>query len=59
MYLHNSDLWGGLANSDRTTGETSEGIYGGGTYSDLPLATTYYPNDNAQAKDPKSQLVRA
>jgi monoamine oxidase len=32
--------------------ETDEGIYGGGTYTDLPTAITYYPADNAVAKDP-------
>lgn len=33
--------------------ESEDGIYGGGTYSDLPVTTTYYPADNAFAKDPK------
>jgi monoamine oxidase len=32
--------------------ETEEGIYGGGTYTDLPTGITYYPADNAEAKNP-------
>jgi monoamine oxidase len=32
--------------------ETTDGIFGGGTFTDLPTGTTYYPADNAQAKDP-------
>ncbi|MGR8935157.1 MAG: FAD-dependent oxidoreductase [Gammaproteobacteria bacterium] len=32
--------------------ESDDGIYGGGTYTDLPTAITYYPSDNAGAKDP-------
>jgi monoamine oxidase len=33
--------------------ETDDGIFGGGTFSDLPTGTTYYPSDNAEAKDPR------
>ncbi len=33
--------------------ETDDGIFGGGTYTDLPTGTTYYPSDNAEAKDPR------
>ncbi|BAY44442.1 amine oxidase [Scytonema sp. HK-05] len=39
--------------ANRRFWETDDGIYGGGTYSDLPIGTTYYPNDNASAKDPE------
>ncbi|GAA6619988.1 FAD-dependent oxidoreductase [Scytonema sp. NUACC26] len=42
-----------LALANRRFWEADDGIYGGGTYSDLPIATTYYPNDNARAKDPE------
>lgn len=41
-----------LAVATRRFWETEEGIYGGGTYTDLPTAITYYPSDNAAAKDP-------
>ncbi len=33
--------------------EADEGIFGGGSLSDLPITTTYYPSDNVEAKDPK------
>jgi monoamine oxidase len=42
-----------LALTNRRFWETDDGIYGGGTFSDLPISTTYYPSDNAQVKDPK------
>lgn len=32
--------------------ESEDKIFGGGTYTDLPTGTTYYPSNNAQAKDP-------
>lgn len=32
--------------------ETDDGIYGGGSASDLPTVFTYYPSDNALKKDP-------
>jgi len=33
--------------------ETDDGIFGGGTFADLPTGTTYYPSDNAEARDPR------
>ena len=33
--------------------EADDGIFGGGSKSDLPITTTYYPSDNVEAKDPK------
>ena len=33
--------------------ELQDGIYGGGTFTDLPTGVTYYPADNAEAKDPR------
>ena len=39
-----------LAVTNRRFWETDDGIYGGGTFTDLPIATTYYPSDNAEAK---------
>jgi monoamine oxidase len=41
-----------LAVARRRFWETDDGIYGGGTFTDLPIATAYYPSDNAQAKNP-------
>lgn len=41
-----------LAVTKRRFWETDDGIYGGGTFTDLPTATTYYPANNAQAMDP-------
>lgn len=41
-----------LAVTKRRFWETDDGIYGGGTFTDLPTATTYYPANNAQARDP-------
>lgn len=41
-----------LAIANRRFWETDDKIYGGGTFSDLPISTTYYPSDNAQARDP-------
>jgi monoamine oxidase len=32
--------------------ETNDKIFGGGTFTDLPSGSTYYPSDNATAKDP-------
>jgi monoamine oxidase len=40
-----------LAVARRRFWESEDGIYGGGTFTDLPLATAYYPSDNAEAKD--------
>jgi monoamine oxidase len=39
-----------LAVTKRRFWETDDGIFGGGTYTDLPTGTTYYPADNAVAK---------
>ena len=33
--------------------ESDDGIYGGGSFADLPTTSTYYPSDNAEAKDPR------
>ncbi|TMH02494.1 MAG: hypothetical protein E6H69_05975 [Betaproteobacteria bacterium] len=33
--------------------ETDDGIFGGGTFTDLPTGTTYYPSDNVEARDPR------
>ncbi len=40
-----------LAVARRRFWESDDGIYGGGTFTDLPIATAYYPSDNAEAKD--------
>ena len=40
-----------LAVARRRFWESDDGIYGGGTFTDLPIATTYYPSDNAEARD--------
>jgi len=42
-----------VAVTSRRFWEADDGIFGGGTYTDLPTGTTYYPSDNAEAKDPK------
>jgi monoamine oxidase len=42
-----------LAVTRRRFWETDDGIYGGGTFTDLPIQTAYYPSDNAQARDSK------
>ena len=41
-----------LAVARRRFWEADDGIYGGGTFTDLPIATAYYPSDNAQARSP-------
>jgi monoamine oxidase len=41
-----------LARTRRRFWEQEDGIYGGGTYTDLPTGITYYPADNAAAKNP-------
>ncbi|HVO89757.1 MAG TPA: FAD-dependent oxidoreductase [Casimicrobiaceae bacterium] len=41
-----------LAIAQRRFWESEDGIYGGGTFTDLPIVSTYYPSDNAEAKDP-------
>ena len=42
-----------LARTSRRFWETEDGIYGGGTMTDLPTGITYYPSDNATARDPR------
>lgn len=42
-----------LALTARRFWESEDGIFGGGTYTDLPTGITYYPADNAGARDPK------
>ena len=42
-----------LAVANRRFWESDDGIYGGGTFTDLPSVSTYYPSDNADAKDPR------
>ena len=39
-----------LAVTNRRFWELDDGIYGGGTFTDLPTGTTYYPSDNAAAR---------
>jgi monoamine oxidase len=42
-----------LAVTARRFWESDDGIFGGGTYTDLPTGITYYPADNARARDPR------
>ena len=42
-----------LAVARRRFWESDDGIFGGGTFTDLPIATAYYPSDNAIAKNPR------
>jgi monoamine oxidase len=42
-----------LAVTARRFWEIDDGIFGGGTYTDLPTGITYYPADNAAARDPE------
>jgi monoamine oxidase len=42
-----------LAVTNRRFWEADDGIFGGGTFTDLPTGVTYYPSDNAAAKDRK------
>jgi monoamine oxidase len=42
-----------LAVANRRFWESDDGIFGGGTYTDLPTGVTYYPSDNAAEKDPR------
>jgi monoamine oxidase len=42
-----------LADVQRRFWEMDDRIFGGGTYTDLPTEFTYYPSDNAKAKDPR------
>lgn len=48
-----------LAVTKRRFWETDDNIYGGGTFTDLPTGTTYYPADNAQARDPAVSARRS
>jgi len=48
-----------LAVANRRFWESDDGIYGGGTFTDLPIGTTYYPSDNAGAKDPRVSAAPA
>lgn len=41
-----------LAVTARRFWEQDDHIYGGGTFTDLPTGTTWYPADNATARDP-------
>jgi monoamine oxidase len=41
-----------LAVTRRRFWEADDGIFGGGTFTDLPTGTTWYPSDNATARDP-------
>jgi monoamine oxidase len=40
-----------LAVTRRRFWEPDDGIFGGGTFTDLPTGTTWYPSSNAEAKD--------
>jgi len=48
-----------LAVAGRRFWEQDEGIFGGGTFTDLPTGTTWYPADNAGARDPKVSAAPA
>jgi len=48
-----------LAVTARRFWEQDDHIYGGGTYTDLPTGTTWYPADNATARDPKVSAAPA
>ncbi|HTS22548.1 MAG TPA: FAD-dependent oxidoreductase [Casimicrobiaceae bacterium] len=41
-----------LAVARRRFWEIDDEIFGGGTFTDLPIATAYYPSDNALSKNP-------
>jgi monoamine oxidase len=42
-----------LAETAHRFWEMDDHIFGGATYTDLPTEFTYYPSDNARAKDPR------
>ena len=48
-----------LAVTSRRFWEQDNRIYGGGTFTDLPTGTTWYPSDNASARDPKVSAAPA
>lgn len=50
--LHYESATKVLAVTKRRFWETDDGIYGGSTSTDLPPQGTFYPSDNASAKDP-------
>jgi monoamine oxidase len=45
-----------LAVAARRFWESDDGIYGGGTFTDLPTGTTWYPSSNVEAKDPRVSI---
>jgi monoamine oxidase len=51
--LHYDSATKVLAVARRRFWEQEDGIFGGGTYTDLLSGTTWYPSDNAEAKDPR------
>lgn len=51
--LHYESATKVLLNCPTRFWESGDGIYGGGTITDLPTGMTYYPSDNAKARDPK------
>jgi len=51
--LHDDSATKVLSVDNRRFWETDDRIFGGGTYTDLPTGITYYPLDNATAKDPR------
>ena len=42
-----------LAIARRRFWEIDDGIFGGGTFTDLPIGAAYYPSDNALSKNPR------
>lgn len=42
-----------LVMTHRRFWEADDGIFGGGTFTDLPTGTTYYPSDNAATRNPR------
>jgi monoamine oxidase len=51
--LHYDSATKVLAVASRRFWETDDHIFGGGTHTDLLTGVTYYPSDNATAKDPR------
>ena len=48
-----------LAVTRRRFWEQDDNIFGGGTYTDLPTGTTWYPSDNAAGRDPRISAAPA
>src|SRR5215471_9574876 len=48
-----------LAVTRRRFWEQDDNIFGGGTYTDLPTGTTWYPSDNAAGRDPRMSAAPA